>query len=72
MCGMQNIKIYKRRINQFIDTVYAQRYSDRVPLKTTYIYTDGEPIPYKKALTAKVMTFTIVTLIPVWAPASSS
>ena len=49
---MKNHKIYKRRIEQFIDRVYGMRYSDPVCLKAAYIYNKKAPIPYETAKTA--------------------
>ncbi|MBT3275429.1 MAG: alpha-mannosidase 2c1, partial [Spirochaetales bacterium] len=50
---MQNQRIYKRRIQQFIDRIYEMRYTDQTPLNASFTYHKDTPIPYKDALKAK-------------------
>lgn len=50
---MQNANIYRRRITQFIDRIYAQRYSHPQPLTTSYIYNQNKPIPFSEVHSKK-------------------
>ena len=49
---MQNQRIYKRRIEQFIKRIHDMRYSEAIELKASMIYHKDTPIPYEKALKA--------------------
>ncbi len=49
---MQNKKIYRRRIQQFIERIYGMRYSEPEPLKASFTYHKNTPIPYADALKA--------------------
>ena len=42
---MQNTRIYARRIEQFIERLYAARYTDPVQLTARYVYDQDAPIP---------------------------
>lgn len=46
---MENLRIYKRRISQFIERVHETRYRERAPLAASYIYHDDTPIPHEAA-----------------------
>lgn len=48
---MENLRVYKRRITQFIERVHDARYRERAPLDAAYIYHDDTPIPHEEALT---------------------
>lgn len=47
---MQNLSIYKRRLDQFISRVHDRRYGERSPLTASYIYHADTPIPYEEAV----------------------
>ena len=49
---MQNKRIYKRRLEQFIERIYGMRYGDSMELNASYTYHKNTPIPYADALKA--------------------
>lgn len=49
---MDRQHIYKRRIEQLSEKIYAMRYSDRVELDASYVYHPDTPIPHERAIKA--------------------
>ena len=56
---MYNLKIYQKRLQQLIDEIHRRRYSDAIPMESSFIYNPDHPIPLEEIRETEFKTIQI-------------